>query len=173
MKVICSYCQQETDKPKGEVNRAQAKGANLFCSQKCCGDSKRKGLTDAEKKEAKRIYDEKRRIDKAEILRAKKAEYYARTKDREKEREIRKKRMPAHVEYCRRPEYKAKKAEYDREHLAKKKYGEYWESALLIRDIESQYDQREVRENNNLHNKSQKRKALWLQLKKKASLLST
>lgn len=74
--------------------------------------------------------------------------------------------MHRHVEYCRSPEYRAWKKQYDQKYCAQKKYGEFWESAILLRKLEGEYNQEEVRQINNLHNKTQKRKRQWRQLKR-------
>jgi hypothetical protein len=53
--------------------------------------------------------------------------------------------MPQHVEYCRRPEYRAQKKAYDKEHLAKRKYGEFWEAAILCWNLEKEVRERASR----------------------------
>lgn len=52
---------------------------------------------------------------------------------------------------------------YDRKYRAKKLYGEYWESSIILNEIQKEYDNRIVKQENNLINKSQKRKRLWKQ----------
>ncbi|MDB5241415.1 MAG: hypothetical protein JWP57_2040 [Spirosoma sp.] len=110
------------------------------------------------KKALKAEYDRKYRIRNRDMLKAKKHAYFKKTYDPVQAAVARKKRMPFHVEYCRRPAYKAKKQSYDKRHRAQQQYGEFWESALLIEQIESHYSQQEVRQINNLHNKAQNRK---------------
>jgi Neuraminidase (sialidase) len=66
------------------------------------------------------------------------------------------------VEYCRQPEYKEYKREYDVKYHAKKNYGEYWEAAILLNELENEIDNRTARKENKLYNKStSKRKRSW------------
>ncbi|MGS7457682.1 hypothetical protein, partial [Mycobacterium tuberculosis] len=53
--------------------------------------------------------------------------------------------MPKHIEYCRRPEYRAWKRGYDRRYRAKKHYGPFWESALTLVEIEAEVLSRATR----------------------------
>jgi hypothetical protein len=136
MKITCAHCGKESDKPTGAVNRARKAGMPLYCDRACAGLARRAApKSAAQKKAEKRAYDAARRIELAQELKAKKAEYHKRTYDPAKAAEERKRRMPSHVEYCRRPEYRAWKREYDRQYLAKKDYGEFWECHLLALDI--------------------------------------
>lgn len=143
----CAHCGAELVKTAGEINRAAKTGARLFCNMTCVGLAKRlqNPPTEAQRKEAKRLYDAKRRKDKADEIRAKKAAYYQRTKDPEKEAARRKDRMHLHIEYCRRPEYRSWKQAYDQRHRAKKLFGEFAEAALLLQGIEREIDQRATR----------------------------
>lgn len=83
-------------------------------------------------KKAKAAYDREYRRKNKAMLQAKKAAYYQRTYDPIKAAKERKKTMPRHVEYCRRPEYKKKKYAYDRKREAAK-YGEYAECRDILR----------------------------------------
>lgn len=131
----CAHCGKEADRPAGHVNRNRARGNAVYCSRECSGLGRRKGSTVEQKKEAKRLYDIEYRARDPERRRAAKAEYYQRTRDPVKESAVRKKRMPLHLEYCRRPEYRAKKKAYDRQYRAEKHYGEFAECFLLVMDI--------------------------------------
>lgn len=99
--------------------------------------------TDAERKRKKADYDREYRSKNRELLKRKKASAYAKwgPLHREEERKARQKRMPKHVEYCRRPEYRRKKAVYDRQREAAK-YGEFAECSeilkVLMREIKRQ-----------------------------------
>lgn len=134
----CAQCGKPLNKSASAANRAEKTGAQLFCNKVCFGLSRRNKNppTEAERKEAKRIYDANRRVEKAAELKAKKAAYYAANHDREKERQRRKKRMHLHVAYCQRPEYRERKKEYDRKRRADQLFGEFSESALLLQDME-------------------------------------
>jgi hypothetical protein len=97
-----------------------------------------------------------------ERLKKEKAERFKRTYDPEKARIERKKTMDGHVEYCRHPEYKAYKREYDRRYRAREDYREFWESFLLIQDLDREVHSRmtdyEIRQINETNCKIQKRR---------------
>ncbi len=172
MKTNCSYihCGKEIDKPIGEINRAKKRNGKIFCNLQCAGAGKRLNRSEEEKKLIKADYDRKFRELNADKIKLAKHEYFKKTYNKEAAAIERKKNMPRHVEYCRRPEYKEKKKQYDKIHAAKRFYGEYWESALIIDSIEELIDDKEVRQINNLHNKTQKRKQKWKQHQKQHSL---
>jgi len=134
--IECAHCGAKTDKKAGEVNRARKAGLNLYCSRACSGAGRKKDERTPEQKRAdKSAYDAEYRAKNREMLKAKKAAYYAENHDREKEREYRQKRMPHHVEYCRRPEYRAQKKVYDRQYRAEKFYGELADAFVLMLEI--------------------------------------
>ena len=118
----------------GAYNRAMKINSPLYCSQKRCGIARRK--SDKEKKRLKAEYDKNRRTEKAEELRAQKKAAYALwgPQHRDKERENRKRNMPKHIEYCRQPEYKEKKKDYDRK-VRVAQYGEFAESYELLEEL--------------------------------------
>lgn len=162
MLIVCAHCGQDANKRTGEVNRAKAAGLNLYCSRFCSGMARRKAKSAEQRKEEKRLYDIEYREKNAADLKVSKAEYYQRAHDPVKEAIERKKRMPAHVEYCRRPEYRQKKKAYDRRHRAENHYGEFSECAILVMEIRdeclslmSDYD---IRLEKGTLNKSQQRK---------------
>ena len=162
VKLTCPVCKQEHEKENGAVTRAKKKGAPIYCGRKCAGIARRTNKTEAQKKEEKRLYDMQYRENNKEELKVKKAAWFKSWYDPEKAREERKKTMPRHVAYCRQPEYKAWKRDYDRKHRAKRRYGEYWESHLLamaIRDeclkLETDYS---IRYNKGRLSQCQKRK---------------
>lgn len=138
MKIICAQCGGKSEKPTGSVNRAKKDGLRIFCNRKCAGLGRRHNKTKAQLVEKKRLYDEEYRQKNVGMLKEKKRLYFQRTYDSAKAAEKRKERMPSHVEYCRQPEYRQWKKVYDRQYLAKKKHGEFWESILILRDIETE-----------------------------------
>jgi hypothetical protein len=161
---VCPHCGAGFAATVSSVNRANRRGAPKFCGKACAGLSRRSQKTDAEKREAKAGYDAKRRADFADRIKAEKAEYYRRTKDPVKEAAVRKMRMPKHVEYCRRPEYRARKQEYDQEHRAKKLHGDLWEAAILTLKIRRAclelFDDTEIRRQKcTLNKKSNRRRS--------------
>lgn len=143
----CPQCQKEFLAYTSRVNCAQKFGAPLYCNKTCAGLARRLSNppTKEERKAAKAEYDRRRREEKAEEIKAKKAAYFKRTYNPEKAAVERKKRAHLHAEYCRRPDYKKWKADYDRQHGARKKFGDYAETFLLLLDIEREIDSRATR----------------------------
>lgn len=159
---LCPMCMCETQKERSAYNRAQRSGLAFYCGRKCAGAARRNNKDRDAKIAEKAEYDRLYRLKNREVLRAKKAVYYAKNHDREKEREIRKLRMPKHVEYCRRPEYKAYKKSYDRKYRAERLYGDFSESYLFLLEIENEVSDRatrtEIYTSNGILNKALKRK---------------
>lgn len=162
MKYRCAHCGKIADKAAGHVNRARARGLNLYCNRKCSGLGRRQGKTKAQRVEEKRLYDIEYRAKNREMLKAKHRAYHVRTYDPAKAAVVRKKRMPYHVEYCRRPEYRAWKKGYDRNYRAKKDYGPFAEAALALGDLNTALKQRtdkhETKYQNGATNKTQRRR---------------
>jgi hypothetical protein len=160
MKYHCAHCGKTADRPSGHVNRARARGLNLYCGRRCSGLGRRQGKTKAEKREEKRLYDIDYRAKNLPVLKAKKHEYYKRTYDPVEAAKVRKTRMPLHVEYCRQPAYKAWKREYDRQHRAAE-FGEFSEAYMLTidlnREIKGRKTNAEIKYENGCTNKSQRR----------------
>ena len=134
MKFRCAHCGKTADKAAGHVNRARERGLNLYCGRRCSGLGRRTGKTKAQRKEEKRLYDIEYRAKNLETIKVKKRAYFQRTYDRKAAAEYRKQRMHLHVEYCRRPEYKAWKREYDRKYRAKE-FGAFAEAYMLTIDL--------------------------------------
>lgn len=130
---LCGSCGATVRQPQGAINRAIRQGKPLYCDRACAGRARQ--VSQSHKKRRKAEYDARRRAEKATEISAQKRAYYQRTRDPERERERRRANMSRHVEYCRRPEYKAAKAEYDRERRAKD-YGPYGDAYLLLVDLE-------------------------------------
>ena len=160
--IICRQCGDTALLEACAVNRARKRGLNIYCGRICAGLGRRTNKTKAQKVEEKRIYDMAYRDKHRDRIKKEKAERFKRTYDPEKARIERKKTMPRHIEYCRRPEYKAYKHEYDRRYRAREDYGEFWESFLLIQDVDREVDSRmtdyEVRQINGTNCKIQKRR---------------
>jgi len=165
MKIICPHCGKSAEKYTGHVKRAKKMGNKTYCSRKCSGLGRRKNYTLEQKKKIKADYDKQYRQKNLELIKKKKHDHFKKTYDPKKAAIVRKKRMPYHLAYCRTPKYRAWKHAYDQKYHAKKNFGVFWESFLLIKEIEKEYSQREARAINNLHVKStQKRKRKWQQL---------
>jgi len=117
-------------------------------------------LTVDEKKEQKRLYDIEYRKKNREKIKKRKAEAFKLdyAANPEKYREQRRKRYPEHLKYLQSDRYKAWKKKYDQEHRAKKKHGEFWESAILLKKISDFVDNRAAKIASGNYGKSQKRK---------------
>jgi hypothetical protein len=160
--MFCPVCNGEFVKPMSHINRAARNGSPVYCGRICAGVARRKGKSAEQKKAEKQLYDAQRRKDRAAEIKAEKAAYYQRTRDPAKEALIRKARMPKHLEYCRRPEYREWKRQYDLEYRNKQEFGEFWESAILALEIRRQClalsDDTEIRRTAGTLNKHQKRR---------------
>ena len=88
------------------------------------------------------MYDMRYRERNLALLKTKKAAHFQRTYDPVKAAKERKKTMARHVEYCRQPQYKAYKRGYDMEYRNKKDFGPFWESAILVRNVEKEVAER-------------------------------
>lgn len=166
MKIVCAYCNKESERQAGHVNRAIKLNSPLFCNRTCAGLNRRKNLTDEQKKQIKKEYDVAYRAKNLEVKRKKAHEYHKKTYDPQKAAIERKAKMHLHIARMRQPKWVEYKKNYDKKRQAQMRYGELWECFLLVEEIQSQYDDREVRQINNLHNKSIKRKRQWQRTKK-------
>lgn len=135
--ITCPTCGATAEKRAGHVNRARRLGLAIYCGRACAGLARRCNKTVAERRAEKRVYDMAYRERMGAALKAKRAAYYQNVtaKNPERQRAIRKARMPKHVEYCRRPEYRAKKHEYDLRRNAAA-YGEFAEAFRLLKELE-------------------------------------
>lgn len=162
MLITCAHCGMQSDKPTGAVNRAARNGNRLYCDVLCAGFGRRHNKSDQTKREAKRLYDMEYRARNAAMLKVKKHQYFLRTYDPAKAAVERKSRAKYHAEYCRRPEYRALKSEYDRKYRAIREYGEFAECFILTLDIRreclSQQSDYEIRLEKGTLNKKLQRK---------------
>lgn len=136
-KIVCAHCGKKAFKKAGEVSRARKAGLSLYCNRKCSGLGRRTGKTKAQKVAEKRAYDEQYRQQNRDMLKAKKREYFQRTYDPKKAAKHRKARMPYHVEYCRQPEYRAKKQDYDR-HRRAAEYGPFADAYVVLSQLNAE-----------------------------------
>ncbi len=162
--IICGHCGKESLRQNGHINRTKKEGRKLFCNQKCFGLSRRDGKSIEQKKQEKRDYDKEYRSKNREMLKTKKKQQYERRKDEiEAKRKILRK-TPEYKEYRRRylatDKYKNYKHKYDRVYRCKKKYGEYWEAASVLIDIEKELTPHkyETKKINKTLNKAQTRR---------------
>lgn len=166
MIIACDFCGTESDKLTGHVNRARKLGYGVYCDRKCSGAAKRVNKDAAEKKREKQQYDREYRAKNRALLKAKKAAYFKKDYDAnpEKYKKARIRNRDSHIKCINKPEYKAYKRNYDQKYLANKKYGEFAEAMLVLREIENLIDKRVSRQDRDCHNKTQKRKKLWKNL---------
>jgi predicted nucleic acid-binding Zn-ribbon protein len=139
-KINCPSCGKNAFRSVSAINRAKKDGLKIYCSLKCSAIGRRKDNpktpNNPKWKAMKAEYDRNRRKEKDEELKAQKKAAYAiwGPKHREEERQKRKENMPKHVEYCRQPEYKEKKKDYDRK-VRVEQYGEFAESYELLEEL--------------------------------------
>ena len=153
----CDHCGEPNTKTATAVRRSIRISAGLYCNLVCAGLARRDTRTEAEKKEALRLYGIEYRKKNRDRRNKQKAEYFQRTYDPEKARIERAKNMDRHVAYLREyykdPEKKAAKVQYDRERRAKKSAGDFWESWIILVELEkeirkhfpSSYERRKAR----------------------------
>lgn len=171
MKLICCYCDR-TFKVKenniGQRNKSIRFGLPIYCNIKCAGLGRRSKETPEQKRNIKSWYDMFLRESMTEDEKIFESfaglvyfhmDYKAHPA---KYKEQRNKRMPKHIEYCRQPDYKKYKMAYDEKYHAKNKYGEYWEAAIALKNLDKEIDFRESKRQNKIYNKSTtKRKRAW------------
>lgn len=159
--IKCGYCEKRAKRLARDVQRARKVGLNIYCNRRCAGMGRRCGKTKAQRVAEKAAYDLEYRAKNLASISAKKAAYFKRTYDPVAAAVDRKKRMPRHVEYCRRPEYRAKKTIYDKQHRATKFFGPFAEVAMLTNDLNREIKERasnyEIRRQNETGNKTQNR----------------
>lgn len=160
--IQCASCGKTCEKSASHYNRAMKMGANLYCGKVCAGRGRRVAKTAAQKKEEKRLYDMQYREKNQARIQQNKAAYFKRTYDPVVAAVARKERSADHAEYCRRPEYVVWKREYDQKYRARKEYGDFWQSFLILRSIEKEVAERatkqEIAAANGTLNKAQTRK---------------
>lgn len=112
-------------------------------------------------KAEKRDYDIEYRKRNKEKLKKSKQKYCESPEGRLMQKRGREKQKDRHKEYVKTDKYRAWKKEYDVTHRAKKVYGEFWESSIIFRELDSEIDKYVASITNNTYNKSQKRKRLF------------
>lgn len=161
MNFNCARCGKKVERPAGHVNRSRAIGAPLYCGRKCSGIARRKHKTKAQRVAEKAAYDKEYLRKNIALIKAKKRAHHLRTYDPATARIERKKRAKQHAEYCRRPDYRRWKSDYDRKRRDGL-YGEFAEAARLTIDLNKEIKERstnhEIRWQNQTSNKSQFRR---------------
>lgn len=160
--VQCAHCGTWRLKENGAIARARKAGLSLYCDKKCSGLGRRMERSVEEKKALKSAYDAERRVLLADRLKAEKAARHKLTYDPVRAAAERKLKMPRHVEYCRRPEYRKWKADYDRKFRAEKQFGPFADAFLVLQDLQTEVLSRasryEIDLQNGKLNKSTKRR---------------
>ena len=162
IEMACCHCGFTHLFEVSRVNRALSIGAPLYCGKECAGLARRTNKTPEQKRAEKAAYDASRRERLANQIKAQKSAHHRRTYDPIKAAQKRQERMPRHVEYCRRPEYVAWKADYDAKRRARQNFGEFADAFLLLQDVEREIECRatryEVYQQNGTLNKAQTRR---------------
>lgn len=171
VKIKCCQCGKSVKRYVGYVNRAKKDGLKMFCGKKCFGLSRRDGKTKEQKKAEKAKYDKEFRYYHREEIKQRKAAAFKKdyAANPEKYRKERRRRYKDHLKYIQTPEYKKWKKEYDVKYLAKKDFGIYWESAILLKELEDHLLKIRpdgIKFQMGITNKTQKRKRLWQRNKK-------
>jgi len=139
MLVTCAHCGKTSEKPTGDVNRADRAGAPKYCDRVCAGLARRNDRTAAERKAIKADYDRARRERLADQIKAAKAAHHKRTYDPEKAKALRlatAAQIAAYkVAYMADPENRRAKHEYDIARAAGS-YGEWADAWRLLLELE-------------------------------------
>lgn len=161
MKITCSHCGLVVDKPTGAVNRARNAGLPVYCNKACFGLAHRVERTIEEKKKIKSDYDSKYR--KRDAIKEKKRLWNKTPAGRAWQKRNRDQQKDRHLAYCQTAEYRKWKHEYDQKHCARKNYGEFWEAAIILNQIEKIIlpERLEAKIQKGTYNKSIKRKREW------------
>ena len=140
--IYCANCTGPFEASMSRINRARSVGAPLYCGRMCAGMARRSTLDVSERQAAKAAYDRKYRGLHRGTIQSKKAAYYRDNREviEAKHKVYRKKHMARHVAYCRQPEYRAYKSEYDRNRRAQLQFGPFAESFLVLQRVEQQLD---------------------------------
>lgn len=166
MLIVCPQCGRSCERPGGWVNRSAALGLRVYCSRRCSGLGRRSGKTQEQKRAEKSAYDRARLARMGEQIRKRKRAYYAsapvqeREKARRADPQWRARKSAYHLAYCRSPEYRRWKADYDRR-ARTKEHGEYADAVRVLwqleREIASRMTRYEIYSANGLVNKKQQR----------------
>lgn len=147
MQCKCALCGTAFDRRTGAVNRARSIGAPLYCGRLCAGLGRRVAKPpDDVRRAAKAEYDRQRREVLGERIRAEKRAYYQANRERILADMTAKRpaKMPYHVAYCATPEYKAKKAAYDKRKRFEA-FGPFADAAMILDELEKEISARASR----------------------------
>lgn len=164
MKAICPNCNKEYEGKSGYINRAIKLGVLKYCSRVCSGLARRIERTDEQKRAIKKAYDKiyhqtEKKKESARIYNQTPAGRATQKRNRDQQKED-------HLQYCRTPEYREWKKQYDELYNAKIAFGEFAECSLILEKICNIVDNREAVKLKGTYGKSTKRKRAWLKTKK-------
>ena len=153
MEIVCAYCGQFAEKRTGDVNRAKTRGAPIYCGKVCSGLAKRLDPDAKREAAARRQREYWQRPENAARKKARAAELFQQSKQpggwypqhRERMRtdpEYRAKHKACQARCQARPDWKARKQEYDREWRATRHYGNMAEAFLVLMELESEVEKR-------------------------------
>jgi hypothetical protein len=155
-----------SDKPFCDIPNCRRKALKVSIF---CGPHERAGklkVSIEEKKKLKADYDREYRAKNKESLKTKKDIYYKSPAGRAMQKRNRDKFKGSHAEYIKTPKYKAWKKEYDHKFRLKKQYGEFWEAGSVLVKLNEILPSKQIKYNQGLINKSQKRKKQWQRKKR-------
>ncbi len=173
MKLVCRHCGKSFKVKENNIGQRKKSirlGLPIYCGRKCSGLGRRTNETKEDKIVHKQWYDlfirasmsdDERDLRSIQALVLFHLDYRA---NPEKYRQERQRKMPAHIEYCRRPEYKEWKRSYDEHYRAHKDFGEFAGAAVVLKQIEKIVDSKKIRIEKDCHNKRQKRLKIWKNL---------
>jgi len=171
MELICCYCNKSftvKDNNIGQRKKSIRLGLHIYCNRTCAGLGRRTNESPELKREIKTWYDLFIRASRTEdeywlnYLQTAFSFHFDYAASPDKYKRIRKEKQASHNEYCRQPEYKQWKKGYDEQYRAKKDYGDWWEAAIALKNLDKEIDYRESKRQNKLYYKSTtKRKRAW------------
>ena len=168
----CPQCGGIGEKYAGHYNRAIKGGYKVYCSRVCSGIGRRSNKTPEDRKAEKAEYDKRYRYYEKEGIKAKKAAAFKKdyAANPEKYKQERKRKYAAHLKYLQSPEYKKWKHEYDQKYHAVKRYGEFAESFLLLKQIDKENDYTKQQQfQDGLLSRTTKSKRKWKSLQQTTS----
>lgn len=168
-KLTCNHCKKTFEEDSRKYKRRLwhlKKGTtkNVYCSMKCSGAAKYVGKEEIRKRHSlylkekmanDPIFRAKRLANKKELYEKNKIEIEKRMKEKRATLEYKEFRR----EYLSSKKYKTYKHKYDRVHRCKKKYGQFWEAASILIDLDNEIKKHatkeEIRVTNGTYNKAQ------------------
>ena len=154
MRVRCQNhaCLRTFDKPRNYYSRTEVRGGGHYCGKPCSQTARRvfgPEMSDDMKRARKATYDreyqsknrDRLRAEKRAYYQANKAQLYAKHSARMKSDPVYRNKYKAAQARCQaRPEWKARKAKYDRRYRAEREYGEWADAYLTLLDLDEEVE---------------------------------